>query len=487
MLATRTLCVAFSGSARQSQQLQQQYLGCLRPRLWRALTIAPGSGVASTAAARSPLQIFAASSQRRGHGGKAKRKSRTGHATSSSATSGKSSAAGQVEDVFDRQNKKGSGQSKLEEEEVQDGERSEFIVESDKQRLDVFLADSMPSASRARLQGLIKGGQVTVNGKMSGVKASLKLRASDHVVVTVPPPPPLAAQAEDIPLELVYEDDALVVVDKAAGMVVHPAPGNYTGTMVNALLHHCQLPTPDSSARASLDEEEEADSEGEEGAGEAGTEAEAADGAAAARMRPGIVHRLDKGTSGLIVVAKTAEAHDRLAQQFKDRTVRRSYFAIVSGVPKETVGRVATKIGRHPRYRKRMTALPLEAERGKRAVSNYEVLEVLANGAACLMLWRLETGRTHQIRVHAQHIGVPLLFDEVYGYSHKHLLSRLYTRKLDKYMTTCLKEERPALHAHELGFVHPEKETEEYFTSELPQDLKSTLEFLRSLSPGLER
>ena len=128
------------------------------------------------------------------------------------------------------------------------------------------------------------------------------------------------------------------------------------------------------------------------------------------------------------MVAKTIESHGYLAQQFKDRSVMRSYFAIVSGVPKDPVGQVETMIGRHPRYRKRMCALPMHSTRGKISRSNYEVLEVLANGAACLMQWRLETGRTHQIRVHAQHIGVPLLFDEVYGYSHKHLLSRLLTR-----------------------------------------------------------
>ena len=226
--------------------------------------------------------------------------------------------------------------------------------------------------------------------------------------------PPLNVEPENIPLDIVYEDDHLLVVDKPSGLVVHPAPGNHSGTLVNAILHHCNLPG------LCVGEEERAEEEEEE-------EVVVAREPYSVDMmygnmpvpRPGIVHRLDKGTSGLMVVAKDDLAKESMQSQFRARTVERQYVSILCGQLKRKEGSVVTAIGRDRRERTRMAAYPVEGVENKphlkRAASKYAVMEVFKNGTASLVSWRLQTGRTHQIRVHAKHLGAPLLGDSTYG------------------------------------------------------------------------
>jgi 23S rRNA pseudouridine1911/1915/1917 synthase len=282
------------------------------------------------------------------------------------------------------------------------------------QRLDRFLQAQLPGFSRAFLQKLIEDGHVIVNGRAS--KPSHKMRAGDRVEVEVPPPRPLQARPEAIPLDVIYEDDDLIVVNKPAGLVVHPAAGNYTGTLVNALLHHC---------RGKL-------------AGIGGVE------------RPGIVHRLDKGTSGCIVVAKTDFAHQALVNQFKSRAVKKIYRAVCWGKFERLSGRVETTIGRSEHHRKKMSAT---ARRGRPALTEYRVLNQHADAA--LVELTLHTGRTHQIRVHMAHIGHPIVGDTIYGRARKAEISVA----------------RPLLHAYKLGFTHPRTGKPMEFTAPMPEDM----------------
>src|SRR3954454_9389866 len=248
-------------------------------------------------------------------------------------------------------------------------------------RLDRALAAALPTLSRERVKALIGGGQVT------GPEGSLVRDPSAKAVpggayrLVVPEPEPAHNEAQDIPLEIVFEDDHLLVVDKAAGMVVHPAAGNLDGTLVNALLHHC------------------------------GGSLSGIGGVA----RPGIVHRIDKGTSGLLVVAKTDVAHEGLAKQFAAHSIDRRYLAIVSGVPKTSEGTVDAPLARSAANRKKIAIV--EGSRGKRAVTHWKRVQVLKDGA--LVECRLETGRTHQVRVHTAALGHPLIGDPVYGRSGK--------------------------------------------------------------------
>ncbi len=295
------------------------------------------------------------------------------------------------------------------------------------QRLDTWLHSQLPDYSRSRLQGLIKKGHVRVDG--AGVRPHSPTRAGAVVTVTCPPVESVELSAEAIPLEIVYEDSDLVVVNKPAGLVVHPAVGNWSGTLVNALLHHCK-----------------------DLAGIGG------------ELRPGIVHRLDKNTSGIIVVAKNDDALQGLIGQFKAGTVEKEYAALVRGVPRQPRHRIETLIGRSRNDRKKMSAQP---PRGRQAITHYEVVEAFGDLAAHVAV-RIETGRTHQIRVHMAHIGNAVLGDQVYGRN----------RPLGELGTP----ERQLLHARRLTLVHPASGEPLVFEAPLPQDMVQWIEQLNKLA-----
>jgi len=294
--------------------------------------------------------------------------------------------------------------------------RLELIIETPGIRLDTCVAQQ-GGISRAWSQKLIEEGMVTVNGRSA--KASQKLSAGDRVTAKIPQPSPITLDAEDIPVKVIYEDSDLIVVDKPAGLLVHPAAGQYTGTLVNALLAHC----PDL-------------------------------GGVAGSLRPGIVHRLDRDTSGLMVVAKNDAAQMSLSRQIKERTVAKAYLALVAGSLSPEHGAVEAPVGRHPKDRKRMAVV----EGGREARTEYRVIEYFAD---CTYLEALpETGRTHQIRVHFSAIGHPVIGDRVYGRK-----STLVGRQF--------------LHSHRLGFELPSTANPVEFTSELPEDLEQALSRLR--------
>ena len=300
-----------------------------------------------------------------------------------------------------------------------------------KARLDKALADAT-GLSRARVQGLIDEGRVDVAGKTASA-ASMKVAEGTPYRIILSAAMPAAAQPEDIALSIAFEDQHLVVVDKAAGMVVHPAVGNITGTLVNALLHHC---------RGNLS---------------------GVNGVA----RPGIVHRIDKDTSGLLVVAKSDAAHEGLAAQFAAHTVHRRYIAVTAGHPSPAAGTIDARVGRSDADRKKMTVLPNNSSRGKTAITHYKTLERL-DGAAMIEC-RLETGRTHQVRVHCASIGHPLLGDPAYGRTPKQLRPVLER----------IGFARQALHAAELGFQHPVTGEMVQFRSDLPSDMMELIDQLR--------
>lgn len=296
------------------------------------------------------------------------------------------------------------------------------------QRLDKALAEAS-GLSRQRIQALLGDGLIALNGKAAD-QPSLKVVAGTTFAIAVPDPAPADAVAQDIPLTAVFEDDHLLVVDKPAGLVVHPAAGNPDGTLVNALLHHC---------RGKL-------------SGIGGV------------ARPGIVHRIDKDTSGLLVVAKTDAAHEGLSAQFADHSITRAYRAVVSGRPIPPAGTVTGAIARSNRDRKKMALV--EDGRGKHAITHYRTLEPL--GPASLIECRLETGRTHQVRVHMASIGHPLLGDGTYGRSSASLRPILQRADFS----------RQALHAAELGFVHPVTGETVRFMSEIPADMQRLIDAL---------
>ena len=336
------------------------------------------------------------------------------------------------------------------------------------ERLDVYLTRLLPNASRAKVQRGIKEGRVDVNGAAQA-KASYAVQAGDAITCRLLRPPPMEAAPEPIPLDVAYEDDHLLVVNKAAGMVVHPAYGHPSGTLVNALLYH----VGGEALRFEADDEDE-EEEGDDADVRLSTLNARPSAAADPSVRPGIVHRLDKDTSGLLVVAKDDVTHAHLARQFFERTIERRYLALVWGIPEPAAGRIEGALGRDPRDRKRMAVVP--PERGKHAVTRYETVEPLAHAA--LLRFRLETGRTHQIRVHAQHIGHPVLGDAAYGgqtirYGPVTANRRAFFRNLFEILP------RQALHAHTLGFTHPRTGDVLRFTAELPEDMRHALEKLR--------
>lgn len=286
----------------------------------------------------------------------------------------------------------------------------EFLVTKAGCRLDALIAEELEELTRSSAQRLIESGAVTVNGRTA--KKSMSPQSGDRISITVPEPQPLDAQPEDIPLDIVYEDDSLLVVNKPRGMVVHPAAGNPNGTLVNALLHHC---------KGSL-------------SGINGV------------IRPGIVHRIDKDTSGLLMVAKTDFAHLSLAEQIKEHSFKRQYYAVLRGCPSQDEGRVAVPLGRSPRDRKKQAPNGLNP---RNAVTYFEVIEKYRGFS--LVRCTLETGRTHQIRVHMAYIGHPVAGDLVYGGE----------KNEPSLHGQCL-------HAAVLGFVHPQSGEYMEFSSELP-------------------
>ncbi|SFU28539.1 23S rRNA pseudouridine1911/1915/1917 synthase [Clostridium sp. DSM 8431] len=301
-------------------------------------------------------------------------------------------------------------------------EETIFTIEEnyEGERIDKYLTHVFEGKSRSYLQGLIEKGNILVNDK--NIKSNYKLRLYDEVKVTIPEPLVLKAEPEDIPLNIIYEDSDVIVVNKPQGMVVHPAPGNYNGTLVNGLLYHC-------------------------------TDLSSINGV----VRPGIVHRIDKDTSGILVVAKNDNSHNFLSEQLRDHSMKREYIALVEGVVKEDSGTIDKPLGRNKKDRLKIGIV----EGGRRAVTHYEVLERYKSST--LIKCVLETGRTHQIRVHMASIGHPLIGDPLYGF------------KKQKY-----KLEGQMLHAKVLGFIHPS--TKEYveFDSNLPVYFEELIEKLRN-------
>jgi len=289
-----------------------------------------------------------------------------------------------------------------------------LVVDEAGGRLDRYVAEKCPELSRTQAQKLIADGNITVNNRVA--KAGVKLHVGDRVSITLPPPPPSPLSPEAILLNIIYEDDDLLVIDKPAGLPIHPAPGHYSHTLVNAILAYLpSLPESDDS------------------------------------LRPGIVHRLDKGASGVMVVAKNSVAQANLINQFKTRSVVKAYLALVKGHLTPNEGVIEAPIGRDPRHRKRMAVV---AE-GKEARTQYYVIKHV--GDYTLVEVRPETGRTHQIRVHLSAIGYPVVGDSVYGVKSFHL-------------------SRPFLHACRLGFKLPSTGEYKEFTSNLPPDLEQALE-----------
>ena len=304
-------------------------------------------------------------------------------------------------------------------------------------RLDKFLVDRMEHCSRNRIQQAADSGLLLVNGVAA--KSSYKVKPLDHITFVMPyPKRELEIIPEDIPLNIVYEDDSLIIVNKQPGMVVHPGCGNYTGTLVNALTFYLKdIPLFQKGD-----------------------------------MRAGLVHRIDKDTSGLLVIAKTDEAHTRLAKQFFDHTIHRRYVALVWGNFEEDEGTIVGNIGRNPRDRQQMYVFA-DGSDGKHAVTHYKVLR--RYGYVTLVECRLETGRTHQIRVHMAWKGHPLFNDARYGGDR--ILKGTTFSKYKQFIENCFSAlPRQALHARSLGFVHPTTREDVYFDSELPADLQTVID-----------
>ncbi|BAY14659.1 ribosomal large subunit pseudouridine synthase D [Anabaenopsis circularis NIES-21] len=297
-------------------------------------------------------------------------------------------------------------------------------VSENSERLDRYLAEELPDISRSRIQQFIEQGNVQVNDKVCTSK-KVNVKAGDRITLQIPDAQPLELQAEDIPLDILYEDDQLIILNKPAGLVVHPAPGHPNGTLVNALLAHCSnLP------------------------GIGGVQ------------RPGIVHRLDKDTTGAIAIVKTDIAYQHLQAQLQAKTARREYLGVVYGAPKTESGKIDFPIGRHPQDRKKMAVVPVE-EGGRAAVTHWQVLERLGNYT--LIHFQLETGRTHQIRVHSAKIGHPIVGDPVYGSGR----------------SVGVNLPGQALHAWRLKLQHPISEDWIEVTATPPATLTTLLEVLR--------
>lgn len=308
------------------------------------------------------------------------------------------------------------------------------------QRLDRFLTEKLSDHSRTRIRQLIDNEHISVNGRHR--PASFKLRGGETIAVHIPDPVPAEAVPENIPLDILYEDSDLLVINKTADMIVHPLPGTQSGTLVNALLYHCK------------------DLSGINGV-----------------QRPGIIHRLDKATSGCLVVAKNDTAHRSLAAQFKNRTIHKEYLAVVWGTPDPASGEITTQIGRDTANRTKMSSSPVV---GRTAVSKYNLKGVY--GPCSIVGIKIITGRTHQIRVHMEHIGHPVVGDETYG-GGPGIIGRIPERFRIPGKRCLKRMGRQALHAHTLSFSHPVTKETMSFTAPVPPDLDDLLEFLKKLFP----
>ena len=328
-------------------------------------------------------------------------------------------------------------------EEQQDEMYEHFSLTVDKGmlRIDKFLTNRMEGASRNRIQTAADAGNILVNGKP--VKSSYKVKPLDRISIVLPyPVREVEIIPENIPLDIPYEDDDIIIVNKPAGMVVHPGHGNYSGTLVNALTYHLKdLPLFQSGD-----------------------------------MRAGLVHRIDKNTSGILVIAKNERAHAKLAKQFFDHTIDRVYCALVWGNMESDEGTIIGNVGRSTKDRLKMAVYP-DGSQGKHAVTHYKVIERL--GYVNLIECRLETGRTHQIRVHMEYIGHPLFNDERYGGDR--ILKGTTFSKYKQFVENCFKLlPRHALHARSLGFIHPTTGQYVHFESELPEDMRTVIERWRN-------
>ncbi|MED6106370.1 hypothetical protein PIB30_004143 [Stylosanthes scabra] len=360
-------------------------------------------------------------------------------------------------------------------------------IRSGKLRLDSWISSRISGISRARVQSSIRAGLVQVNGRVID-KVSFNVKTGDEISCTIAELQTLRAVPENIPLDIVYEDEHVLVINKPAHMVVHPAPGNTSGTLVNGILHHCNLPNVEYSNEEALSNTEDSDDEFNSLYSDASSCEGLSLRPSVASIRPGIVHRLDKGTSGLLVVAKDEHSHMKLSEQFKLRTIKRVYVSLTAGLPTPVAGRVEVPVGRDPNNRLRMTAVagPVNPRKSRHAASRYKVIEILAGGSCALVEWKLETGRTHQIRAHAKYLGVPLLGDEVYGATKNMVLSLLRPRTPSglhsKIVQMVSKIDRPCLHALTLGFEHPHTGQEVHFSCEPPADFNEILNQLRKIS-----
>lgn len=308
-----------------------------------------------------------------------------------------------------------------------------FPEERPTERLDTYLCECLPEISRSQLKKLIDNKQILLNG--TPVKASLKLKGGESILVNLPEPEPIEAIPEDIPLDILYEDQDLIVINKPAGMVVHPAAGHSQGTLVNALLHHC-----------------------DDLAGIGG------------ELRPGIVHRIDKDTSGVLVATKNDQSHQHLAEQFKQHSIDRHYMALIHGCPDQDSGTIDQPLGRHPLQRKKMSG---KARNAKRAVTHWKVLKRYPGERLSLIELKLETGRTHQIRVHFAEMNLPLVADPLYGSKSK--LAAIKDPKLKKLIAQLPGQ---ALHAQSLGFIHPRTGKHLEFSCKMPDTLSHLINYL---------
>ena len=326
-------------------------------------------------------------------------------------------------------------------------EHHRIVVDKGQQvmRIDKYLVNRMMNVSRSKIQSAAEAGNILVNEQ--AVKSNYKIKPGEIISIVLPHPPrDTEILPEDIPLNVVFEDEHILVINKNAGLVVHPGVGNYTGTLINALYHYYRdLPLFQTGD-----------------------------------MRPGLVHRLDKNTSGIMLIAKTEHALNRLAKQFYDRTTSRRYLALVWGSLEEEEGRIEGNIGRDIRDRTKM-AVFADGSQGKPAITHYRLMERL--GYLSLVECRLETGRTHQIRVHFKHIRHPLFNDETYGGDQ--ILKGTTFTKYKQFVQNCFQAlPRHALHAKSLGFMHPATGEKMFFDSELPEDMMQVIEKWRRYTGG---